>query len=1359
MSMVATHKLLFLLLDANNLNYYVENGVVKKSTIPAWLKYSPDNVKDITLQWATNTKYTSTIRTFSTALSFIEDGEMIINDRVINGAGTEEIMYLVILRSDPTKGLNYYGLEYKSRLDFSEYTGDIRKGISMNTLQDDVFALVSAKDNVVYSLQCNATNPKAIKILFDGTLLQDKLNYQGTDAIITHPKDISLLTYAYVVPLTFLNTEGDSSGIINNSPADQTYFAQSFIITYVNDVANKTNDILETERPITVNVKGQLSFDVSILNGAPFEVKVYKNTDTAPIAAARDPLASGNLVLGENTIPINFSIDLAAGEYIFVIFESININILSFPTAINWKDTDLGFLFSSEPVPTVNYGIRPFDALQDLVSQITLGRYTADSNFFRNNNRKCLVSGSSFRSFPDALVQITFQDFFKAYHVPYNLSIAVRNGVMWIEPVQDNYNANQELINLGAVAEAKLAPAKDMIYASAQVGYQKQTYNKRNGRYEFNCIHNYNFPIQTILNKLDLVSPLRADSFGGEFIRTGYPDLTSTDDKGDGDVWTVMVSDEVGQTSGAVDTAIAFTVETIILATPIIKTPGNGQVVYNAHPTITGIAQPFKQINVYVDGVQDGSTNSDANGKWSYITVAALQSVSLINNGVHVFTVNAQDDPSNITGFSKSLTLVVNTSIQSPFIITSPTNNDTIYTDLPIIAGLAPAGTVVTIKFNGSVLSTATANSSGIWSYQTIVPLGDINVLVNATAPGLPDAPFVIFAVNKLVSTPLITSISYGDIIYNNKPLIKGVALPLTTVSIYLDGGGGVITGGIAAPLGTTESDINGDWSFQVGTVIDPGGNVEDGIPEGLHIISTTATPVEVQIAVSGYKLMRGSNKGSVMDYDAIFLDDQYVPVNVDPSTLPPTLGQFLHPETLWNIEETTPLRCLLAHANTLGSFLFQQLLQSIVFNGAEVNPNLVTKKNNVIYNERADTLISALGFPLYYAFYLSFKTRVPFSFNDIMTAINNTGYVSLTIKDVPLYCLPMGSMQMKLATDEAQEWKLIVSTKTPFTDLLKIFSKGLSLNVGKNMINYSDYNPLHFVKYNFTPPAQYNSSDIYDDFNKNRFPRFLAQPDFAQPWQKSDPLHLQWITNNVGAFTINMYSVSTAKLTDTFSVTTVVTPLVSLPNVMKEARIDLSSYPADEYWFALMYSGSIIAIAEKINLQVSHLDTTLLEYDGSDDKIDYYLSTGILPKLRIPSQLFPWFPDSEVDIFEDEIGQNTVTRGIALKKRVWGIGSEKQVCPDWMVLKINSITTELSLWKIQGTQYTRDNDSKLDKEDNGPGFPSYLYSMEITQAVRENGFAFSTPDDTADASIVYALDQTAWGLQPGVINVTAPSN
>jgi hypothetical protein len=142
------------------------------------------------------------------------------------------------------------------------------------------------------------------------------------------------------------------------------------------------------------------------------------------------------------------------------------------------------------------------------------------------------------------------------------------------------------------------------------------------------------------------------------------------------------------------------------------------------------------------------------------------------------------------------------------------------------------------------------------------------------------------------------------------------------------------------------------------------------------------------------------------------------------------------------------------------------------------------------------------------------------------------------------------------------------------------------------------------------------------------------------------------------------------------------------------------------------------------------------------------------MPMIRVQGELLLWKADSEVDNYEDENGDYEITRGIPMKFRDVQFGNEDSLIPDWMSLKMNTITL-LDNLRLEGTHYTRDNNSKWEPQDLGKGIPELLVKIEMILAENEMGISFAGPDDTDINAVTWTLDATAFGRNEGVINVT----
>jgi hypothetical protein len=137
-------------------------------------------------------------------------------------------------------------------------------------------------------------------------------------------------------------------------------------------------------------------------------------------------------------------------------------------------------------------------------------------------------------------------------------------------------------------------------------------------------------------------------------------------------------------------------------------------------PTITGTAAANATVKLYdTDGTTLlGTTTADGSGNWS-ITSSSL------SDGSHTLKVTQTDSGSLTSPLSTGRTVTIDTTVAAPTTLAvaagsdSGTLGDGISNDgTPTITGLSEAGATVTLyDTNGTtVLGTATANGSGVWS-------------------------------------------------------------------------------------------------------------------------------------------------------------------------------------------------------------------------------------------------------------------------------------------------------------------------------------------------------------------------------------------------------------------------------------------------------------------------------------------------------------------------------------------------------------------------------------------------------------------------------------------------------------------
>ncbi len=328
--------------------------------------------------------------------------------------------------------------------------------------------------------------------------------------------------------------------------------------------------------------------------------------------------------------------------------------------------------------------------------------------------------------------------------------------------------------------------------------------------------------------------------------------------------FTASATDIAGNT-GSVSTALPFTIDTQIAATPTITTliedtgiSDSDGITNDTTPTLQGTAGANDIVTVFLNGTIAGTTTANSAGSWSFTRTTAL------SDGSYTFTSRAVNEVGNTSALSAAFNVVIDTLPPPvPVLDAASFSEDTgvvgdrITSDTtPSISGVAEPNSGVTVRLNGTPAGTAIANSSGNWSFGISTALTDGNYTFTAQAQDIAgNASGVSSAVAFTIDTtdptvPTITGFtedtgaSNSDGITSDAtPTVQGTADSGITITLFLDG----------SPVGTTTAS-NGSWSYTQSTALSDGtysftaqardlaGNLS-GVSDGLAIAIDTLAP------------------------------------------------------------------------------------------------------------------------------------------------------------------------------------------------------------------------------------------------------------------------------------------------------------------------------------------------------------------------------------------------------------------------------------------------------------------------------------------------------------------------------------
>nr|WP_246513622.1 Ig-like domain-containing protein [Azospirillum picis] len=237
-------------------------------------------------------------------------------------------------------------------------------------------------------------------------------------------------------------------------------------------------------------------------------------------------------------------------------------------------------------------------------------------------------------------------------------------------------------------------------------------------------------------------------------------------------------------------------------------------------PAISGTAEANAVVSLYDGSALVGSATANPSGVWQ-ATLGAL------SEGAHTLTAQAVDQAGNTSGLSTALTITIDTTpptAPSAPTLTAGSDSGSSSSDrltnvtAPTFTGTAEASSVIDLLTGGSVVGTATADLSGLWTItasaqgegghtfttrsrdaagNTRDGSGSLLVTIDTTAPDAPGGVKLTAATDSGRSTT-------DGVTSNTSPVVTGTAGLGSTVALY-DG---------ASLLGSATVNAQGNWEF-----------------------------------------------------------------------------------------------------------------------------------------------------------------------------------------------------------------------------------------------------------------------------------------------------------------------------------------------------------------------------------------------------------------------------------------------------------------------------------------------------------------------------------------------------------------
>lgn len=263
------------------------------------------------------------------------------------------------------------------------------------------------------------------------------------------------------------------------------------------------------------------------------------------------------------------------------------------------------------------------------------------------------------------------------------------------------------------------------------------------------------------------------------------------------------------------------------------------------------------------------------------------------------------------------------------------------------------------------------------------------------------------------------------------------------------------------------------------------------------------------------------------------------------------------------------------------------------------------------------------------------------------------------------------------------------------------------------NKLIYSETNPLQFFIPDLVLDEKFNSKD-FDDFV---FPETIRsweqQVGFCQPWQLTDSIPLQLITN-VGPVKFILRDCKRNTLIDTIALTQKQESETEPGMFIYEMLHPLNIYQEGCYKGFLQFGvDPVVILIETGELEFAekHENTLWMEYSHFETKEDIIYETGFKGTLRVPATIQYMGAKSKNTIYDDQVMDSTILRAQKYRTHKLMIGGAGwKGVPDYFADILAGALGCQDL-KFDGKPYTAQSDLEPGGVEN---FPKRSWSCEL---------------------------------------------
>lgn len=499
------------------------------------------NWEDMTVSFKRN-DYDGVVRTFTDKFEFVKGARaLLLNEYKTNYLKAKANIVLYTRNNSWT-----WAERFRCALNFSTLSDD-GYVLSMNAIDDSVASLIKAKKGTQYEYSVDKVKDSSqldydrlemlndIKWVDGGTISEEDSN---TSYIEFYSNYSAADVQAHTFPMYTLSQE-----IPNKNKCE---FGDMILESFSN--GTKVPPFFKALENLSIH----LSFAFQIYGTGALGAEQYaSNTNVRFIKKKLDGSYEdlGNWSVyskGFRVTDVSFDddIELSEGESLVLLIGTFAVYAGDRLYILNSEGFNISFYTKGD---FANFDvIKPVTLLNRLLKSMNGGVDGLTGVIVPSGEKRLdnamLLAAESVRQMPNAKIYSSFTKFCEWMKSVFGYVYDINGKTVTFRPRKD-YFGSEVVKKIEDFNDYTMSVNSSLVYSQVNVGYDKQDYDSVNGKDEFRFTNQYTTGITITENKLDLISPYRADAYGIEFLAQKIGEDT-TDNSSDTDIFFVCVQSD-----------------------------------------------------------------------------------------------------------------------------------------------------------------------------------------------------------------------------------------------------------------------------------------------------------------------------------------------------------------------------------------------------------------------------------------------------------------------------------------------------------------------------------------------------------------------------------------------------------------------------------------------------------------------------------------------------------------------------------------------------------------------------------------------------------------------------------------------